>query len=86
MKAYSFFGSNRTILESRLKERLKKANMDEISDYYALIRRDGEESRSCSMCNNEPYTFFQEHISVRNSRILCSAHLIKYKQEKGIGS
>lgn len=38
-----FSASNRTILESRLKERLKKAEMDGIGDYYALIKKNEEE-------------------------------------------
>ncbi|MCP5514717.1 MAG: protein-glutamate O-methyltransferase CheR [Spirochaetales bacterium] len=40
-----FSESNRPILESRLKERLKIANHDNISDYYKLITRDEEEMK-----------------------------------------
>lgn len=41
-----FSDSNRTILESRLKERLKKAKLDSVVEYYSLIRRDGEELKT----------------------------------------
>ena len=34
-----FSSSNRSILESRLKERLKKAGLDSISEYYSLIKK-----------------------------------------------
>jgi len=40
-----FSESNRTILESRLKERLKKAEMDSVSSYYALIKGNTEEMK-----------------------------------------
>jgi len=35
-----FSDNNRAILESRLRERLKRADLESISDYYALIRRE----------------------------------------------
>lgn len=38
-----FSSTNRTILESRLRERLKLARMQSVSEYYGLITRDGEE-------------------------------------------
>lgn len=38
-----FSTSNRSILESRLRERLRVAGQDTVSDYYDLIRRDSEE-------------------------------------------
>ncbi len=38
-----FSSTNRTILESRLRERLKAANLPNIAAYYGLITRDGEE-------------------------------------------
>lgn len=41
-----FSESNRTILESRLKERLKKAEMDSVSSYYALIKGNTEEMKT----------------------------------------
>lgn len=41
----SFSASNRTILESRLKERLKKAELDSINAYYDLIKKDTEEMK-----------------------------------------
>lgn len=41
-----FSDSNRTILESRLKERLKKAQMDSVASYYSLIKRDTEEMKT----------------------------------------
>jgi chemotaxis protein methyltransferase CheR len=41
-----FSESNRTILESRLKERLKKAEMDSVSSYYTLIKGNTEEMKT----------------------------------------
>lgn len=38
-----FSDTNRTILESRLKERLKIAKLEDVSAYYSLISRDEEE-------------------------------------------
>ncbi len=39
----TFSSTNRAILESRLKERLREKQMEKISDYYALLLRDKEE-------------------------------------------
>ncbi|HNY21910.1 MAG TPA: protein-glutamate O-methyltransferase CheR [Treponemataceae bacterium] len=39
----TFSSTNRAILESRLKERLRDKQMERISDYYALLLRDKEE-------------------------------------------
>jgi len=38
-----FSESNRTILESRLKERLRHAGLETIADYYTHVRSNGEE-------------------------------------------
>ncbi len=38
-----FSESNRTILESRLKERLRIAKIDTVGDYYRFVRSDSEE-------------------------------------------
>lgn len=38
-----FSESNRTILESRLKERLRHAGLETIAEYYAHVRSNGEE-------------------------------------------
>ena len=38
-----FSESNRTILESRLKERLRRAGLETIADYYAHVRSNDEE-------------------------------------------
>ena len=39
----TFSATNRAILESRLKERLRDKQMDKLGDYYALLMRDKEE-------------------------------------------
>jgi chemotaxis protein methyltransferase CheR len=41
-----FTATNRSILESRLKERLREKNMDSPKAYYAVIMKDGEELRN----------------------------------------
>lgn len=38
-----FSAANRTILESRLKERLRSAKLDTVGEYYSYVRRDPEE-------------------------------------------
>ena len=38
-----FSAANRTILESRLKERLRSAKLDTVGEYYDYVRRDPEE-------------------------------------------
>jgi chemotaxis protein methyltransferase CheR len=38
-----FSESNRTILESRLKERLRIAKLDTVGEYYSFVRNDAEE-------------------------------------------
>lgn len=38
-----FTDSNRSILESRIRERLRKANLESVSDYFSLIRGSSEE-------------------------------------------
>ncbi len=38
-----FTASNRTILESRLKERLRKMELNTVGDYYAILKKDPEE-------------------------------------------
>ncbi len=38
-----FSSTNRTILESRLRERLRAAKLGDVSEYYGLITRSGEE-------------------------------------------
>jgi chemotaxis protein methyltransferase CheR len=40
-----FSSSNRTILESRLRERLKASKLENIGEYHALILSDGEEMK-----------------------------------------
>jgi chemotaxis protein methyltransferase CheR len=38
-----FTASNRTILESRLKERLRKMQLNTVAEYYAILKKDPEE-------------------------------------------
>jgi chemotaxis protein methyltransferase CheR len=79
-----FSASNRTILESRLKERLRKANMEQISDYYALIRRDGEELKVLLDAVTTNLThFFRNTSQFETLEYYVLPDLIKYKQEKG---
>ena len=42
----SFSASNRSILESRLRERLKITKLDHVMDYHELITRDKEETKT----------------------------------------
>ncbi|MDR3199986.1 MAG: protein-glutamate O-methyltransferase CheR [Spirochaetales bacterium] len=41
----TFSDTNRTILESRLRERVKLASVTAVGEYYALIQRDAEEMK-----------------------------------------
>ena len=41
-----FSSSNRAVLESRLKERLKSRNLKSVSEYYDMVNSDQEEMRT----------------------------------------
>ena len=42
----TFSASNRSILDSRLKERLREKQLEKVEDYYSLILSDKEEMKA----------------------------------------
>lgn len=42
----TFSETNRSILESRLKERLREKKLEKLSDYYDMLTKDAEEQKT----------------------------------------
>jgi chemotaxis protein methyltransferase CheR len=79
-----FSASNRPILESRLRERVKAAKLHTVKDYYDLIRRDQEEMRTLldSVTTNLTWFFrYEGHFTALENIVLPD--LLKYKRAKG---
>jgi chemotaxis protein methyltransferase CheR len=78
-----FSASNRPILESRLKERVKLAKQVNVRDYYALIRRDPEEMKVLldSVTTNLTWFFrYEGHFTALENLVLPD--LLAYKKKK----
>ena len=78
-----FSDSNRTILESRLKERLRKQDIETISDYYALINNDKDELKAfLDSVTTNLTRFFRNTAHFQTLEYYVLPHLIEYKQAK----
>jgi chemotaxis protein methyltransferase CheR len=78
-----FSTSNRPILESRLRERVKTAKLARVKDYYDLIRRDQEEMKTLldSVTTNLTWFFrYEGHFTALENIVLPD--LLKYKRSK----
>ena len=78
-----FSASNRPILESRLKERVKLARLAAVRDYYSLILRDQEEMKVLldSVTTNLTWFFrYEGHFTALENLVLSD--LIAYKKRK----
>ncbi len=78
-----FSASNRPILESRLKERVKAAKLSNVREYYALIRRDQEEMKLLldSVTTNLTWFFrYEGHFTAFENLVLPD--LLAYKKKK----
>ena len=79
-----FSESNRTILESRLKERLRKTGVEAIESYYKKIRDDKEEMRTLLDTVTTNLTrFFRNNMHFQTLEHYVIPELVKYKQDKG---
>jgi chemotaxis protein methyltransferase CheR len=79
-----FSASNRPILESRLKERVKIAKVPNAREYYALIRRDQEEMKVLldSVTTNLTWFFrYEGHFTALENLVLPD--LLAHKKKKG---
>ena len=78
-----FSSSNRTILESRLRERLKTSMCDKIMDYYSLIRSEEEELKVLLDSVTTNLTrFFRNTAHFQTFEYHVIPDLIKNKREK----
>ena len=79
-----FSESNRTILESRLKERLRKEKVDTIGEYYSLIKKSGEELKILLDTVTTNLTrFFRNTAHFETLEYFVIPELVRYKRSKG---
>lgn len=79
-----FSESNRTILESRLKEILRNNKMESIDEYYRLIQRDQEELKLLLDSVTTNLTrFFRNTAHFQTFEYHVIPDLIEYKRKKG---
>ncbi len=82
-----FSASNRTILESRLKERLRKSGKESIDDYFQLIASKEEEMKTLLDSVTTNLTrFFRNTAHFDTLQHYVIPDLVKYKKEKGENS
>ena len=78
-----FSSSNRSILESRLRERLRKAELDSISNYYQLIKKNNEELKILLDSVTTNLTrFFRNTAHFQTFEYYVLPDLIEYKRKK----
>lgn len=79
-----FSSSNRTILESRLKERLRTLKLENISEYYSKIKSDNDETKTLLDAVTTNLTrFFRNTAHFQTFEYYVIPDLIKHKQETG---
>lgn len=79
-----FSESNRTILESRLKERLRVAQLETVGQYYDHVRRTGEELKVLLDAVTTNLTrFFRNAAHWEAFRHHVIPDLVKHKQNRG---
>ncbi|MBN2050152.1 MAG: protein-glutamate O-methyltransferase CheR [Spirochaetales bacterium] len=79
-----FSDSNRTILESRLKERLRKAGSDTVQEYYRVLRENKEELKDfLDSVTTNLTRFFRNTSHFQTLEYYVFPHLIEYKKQKG---
>lgn len=77
-----FSDSNRSILESRLKERLKKANLESVTDYYSLIKKNNSELKILLDSVTTNLTrFFRNTAHFKTFEYFVTPHLIEHKKK-----
>jgi chemotaxis protein methyltransferase CheR len=79
-----FSSSNRTILESRLKERLRKQNISTVGEYYTILTKDRAEMKALLDAVTTNLTrFFRNTAHFQTFEYYALPDLIKWKQQKG---
>ncbi len=79
-----FSENNRSILESRLYERLKSAKLDSVSDYYKLITRDEEELKILLDSVTTNLTrFFRNKAHMQAFEYYIIPELVEHKRKSG---
>ena len=78
-----FSDTNRAILESRLRERLKKADLESVSDYYALItREEGELKTLLDSVTTNLTRFFRNTAHFQSFEHFVIPDILKKKKEQ----
>ena len=78
-----FSENNRPILESRLKERLKAANLESIADYYKLITREEDEWKILLDSVTTNLTrFFRNTAHMQAFEYYIIPEIVEYKKKK----
>ncbi len=78
-----FSNSNRSILESRLKERLRNAGLSDIDEYYSRILKDQEELRVLLDSVTTNLTrFFRNTLHFKTLENYVIPDIVQYKSEK----
>jgi len=79
-----FSSSNRTILESRLKERLRKSGITDIDEYYKQITsNEGEMKTLLDTVTTNLTRFFRNTAHFNAFEHYVIPELVKYKKSKG---
>lgn len=79
-----FTNSNRTILESRLKERLRKMGLATVDEYYTIIKKDPEELKILLDTVTTNLTrFFRNTAHFQTLEFYVIPDLIKEKKKQG---
>ena len=82
-----FSESNRTILESRLKERLRKTKIESIGEYHSLIKKDKDELKTLLDTVTTNLTrFFRNTLHFQTLESYVIPDLIQYKKKNGQNS
>ena len=80
----TFSDTNRSILESRLKEKLRDKKLEKVSDYYAMLMKDSEEQKSLLDSVTTNLTRFfrnQPHFDALENYVI--PELVKVKRAAG---
>ena len=80
----TFSDTNRSILESRLKEKLRDKKLEKVSDYYAMLVKDSEEQKSLLDSVTTNLTRFfrnQPHFDALENYVI--PELVKVKKAEG---
>ncbi len=79
-----FSDSNRTILESRIKERLRKTTIESIGEYYSLIKRDKDELKTLLDTVTTNLTrFFRNTLHFQSLENVVIPDIVQHKKKTG---